>query len=89
MFARMRTRPEEGHGSRSSPPGKLTTFPGKSSYQIVIESIELAGLGALMALLEKRRQAFAKEGLFDAARKKPLPYLPAVVGVVTSPTGAP
>jgi exodeoxyribonuclease VII large subunit len=86
VFARMRTRPEEGVEVVAT--GKLTTFPGKSSYQIVVESIELAGLGALMALLEKRRQAFAREGLFDEARKKPLPYLPQVIGVVTSPTGA-
>jgi exodeoxyribonuclease VII large subunit len=86
VFARMKTRPEEGVEVVAT--GKLTTFPGKSSYQIVVESVELAGLGALMALLEKRRQAFAKEGLFDQARKRPIPYLPAVIGVVTSPTGA-
>ncbi|MEQ9045310.1 MAG: exodeoxyribonuclease VII large subunit, partial [Sneathiellaceae bacterium] len=68
--------------------GKLTTFPGRSKYQMVIERMELAGLGALMALLEQRRQALAAEGLFAAERKRPLPYLPAVIGVVTSPTGA-
>eukprot|EP01037_Dinobryon_pediforme_P008996 gene8995-9077_t len=68
--------------------GKLTTFPGSSKYQIVIESIELAGLGALMALLELRRKKLAAEGLFDAARKQLLPYLPKVIGVITSPTGA-
>ena len=68
--------------------GKLTTFPGSSKYQIVIESLEPAGVGALMALLEERRRKLAAEGLFDAARKRPIPYLPRVIGVVTSPTGA-
>ncbi len=68
--------------------GRLTTYPGRSKYQIVVERIEPAGIGALMALLEERRRLLAAEGLFDAARKKPLPYLPEVVGVVTSPTGA-
>jgi exodeoxyribonuclease VII large subunit len=85
-FARMKVRPEEGLEVIAT--GKLTTFPGKSSYQIVIEQLELAGLGALMALLEMRRKTLASEGLFDAARKKALPFLPRVVGVVTSPTGA-
>ena len=68
--------------------GKLTTFPGSSNYQIVIDTLEPAGAGALMALLEERRKKLAAEGLFDAARKRPLPYLPRVIGVVTSPTGA-
>jgi exodeoxyribonuclease VII large subunit len=68
--------------------GKLTTFPGKSSYQIVIEAIEPAGVGALMALLDERRRRLAAEGLFDAGRKRPLPFLPQVIGVITSPTGA-
>ena len=68
--------------------GRLTTFPASSKYQLVIEEIAPAGVGALMAMLEKRRQALAAEGLFDAARKRPLPYLPAVIGVITSPTGA-
>lgn len=68
--------------------GKLTTYAGRSNYQMVIESMELAGAGALMALLEKRKQALMAEGLFDAARKRPLPYLPKVIGVITSPTGA-
>ena len=85
-FARMRVRPEEGLEVVAI--GKLTTFPGKSSYQIVIEQLELAGLGALMALLEARRKALAQEGLFDTARKRKAPFLPRVVGVVTSPTGA-
>lgn len=68
--------------------GKVTTYPGKSSYQVVVESMEPAGAGALMAVLEKRRKTLEAEGLFAIERKKPLPYLPRVVGVVTSPTGA-
>ena len=68
--------------------GRLTTYPGRSKYQIVIERMELAGAGALMALFEKLRAALAGEGLFDGARKKPLPFLPRTIGVVTSPTGA-
>ena len=68
--------------------GRLTTYPGRSKYQIVIERMELAGAGALMALLEKLKAQLAAEGLFDASTKKPLPFLPRVIGVVTSPTGA-
>ena len=68
--------------------GKLTTYAGRSNYQMVIESMEPAGAGALMALLEKRKQTLTAEGLFDASRKRPLPYLPKVIGVITSPTGA-
>ena len=68
--------------------GRLTTYPGRSQYQIVVETLEPAGLGALMALLEERKQRLAAEGLFDEARKQLLPYLPEVIGVVTSPTGA-
>ncbi len=68
--------------------GRLTTYPGRSKYQLVVERIEPAGMGALMALLEERRRQLTAEGLFDPARKRPLPYLPAVIGVVTSPTGA-
>ena len=68
--------------------GKLTTYPGRSNYQIVIERMEIAGEGALLALLEKTKARLAAEGLFDAARKRALPYLPRVIGVVTSPTGA-
>ena len=68
--------------------GKLTTYPGRSKYQIVIERMEIAGAGALMALLEQRRRKLTAEGLFDPARKRPLPFLPDVIGVVTSPTGA-
>ncbi|MBL8590022.1 MAG: exodeoxyribonuclease VII large subunit [Methylobacteriaceae bacterium] len=86
VFGRMKVRPEEGLEVIAT--GKITTFPGKSAYQIIVEQIELAGLGALMALLEQRRRKLAAEGLFVEARKQPLPFLPAVVGVVTSPTGA-
>ncbi|AQR74062.1 exodeoxyribonuclease VII large subunit [Sphingomonas sp. LM7] len=68
--------------------GKLTIYPGRSKYQIVIERMELAGEGALMALFEKLKAKLAGEGLFDAARKKPLPHMPRTIGVVTSPTGA-
>ncbi|MFL2769496.1 MAG: exodeoxyribonuclease VII large subunit [Rhodospirillaceae bacterium] len=79
-------RPEEGMEVVAS--GRLTTYPGRSSYQIIIESFELAGAGALLKLLEDRRKNLAAEGLFDEARKRPLPSLPDVIGVVTSPTGA-
>ncbi|WP_176592350.1 exodeoxyribonuclease VII large subunit [Sphingobium sp. EM0848] len=68
--------------------GKLTTYPGRSKYQMVIERMELAGEGALMALLEKLKQKLAAEGLFDRDRKRRLPFMPRVIGVVTSPTGA-
>ena len=85
-FARMKLKPEEGLEVVAT--GRLTTFPGKSSYQIVVEQLELAGIGALMALLEARRKKLAEEGLFDQARKRKIPFLPKVVGVVTSPTGA-
>src|SRR3954468_15896949 len=68
--------------------GRITTFPGQSKYQIVIETLEPAGLGALMALVEERKSKLQAEGMFHAARKKPLPYLPEVIGIVTSPTGA-
>ena len=68
--------------------GKLTTYPGRSNYQIVIERMEIAGEGALLALLEKTKARLAAEGLFDAQRKRAIPYLPRVIGVVTSPTGA-
>lgn len=68
--------------------GKLTTYPGRSSYQIVIDSMEIAGEGALLALLAKLKAKLQAEGLFDPARKRPLPFLPRTIGVVTSPTGA-
>ena len=83
---RLRVRPEAGMEVILT--GKLSTYAGSSRYQIIVEQMELAGLGALMALLEERRKKLAAEGLFDTARKKKLPFLPEVIGVVTSPTGA-
>ncbi|MGH7065342.1 MAG: exodeoxyribonuclease VII large subunit [Stellaceae bacterium] len=83
---RLALKPEDGMEVVCS--GRLTTFPGRSKYQLVVDSIELAGIGALLKLLEERRQRLAAEGLFAAERKKPLPYLPDVIGVVTSPSGA-
>ena len=68
--------------------GKLTTYPGRSNYQLVIERMEVAGEGALLALLAKTKARLEAEGLFDAARKRPIPFLPRTIGVVTSPTGA-
>ncbi len=85
-FLRLKIKPEEGLEVIAT--GKVTTFAGKSAYQIVVESLEPAGVGALMALLEERRRKLAAEGLFDEGRKRPLPFLPGVIGVVTSPTGA-
>src|SRR6478672_4505655 len=85
-FGRMRVRPEEGLDVIVT--GKLTTFAGSSKYQLVIDSLEPAGVGALMALLEERKRKLTAEGLFDEARKQLLPFLPEVIGVVTSPTGA-
>jgi len=85
-FQRLRLRPEEGLEVVAV--GRLTTYPGKSGYQIVIEALEFAGAGAIMAMLEERKRRLAAEGLFDPARKVPLPFLPLVVGVITSPTGA-
>jgi exodeoxyribonuclease VII large subunit len=86
VAGRMRFKPQEGLEVIAT--GKLTTYPGSSKYQIVIEALEPAGIGALMALMEERKKKLAAEGLFDEARKQLLPYLPEVIGVVTSPTGA-
>uniref|UniRef100_UPI000C302827 exodeoxyribonuclease VII large subunit n=1 Tax=Bosea sp. FBZP-16 TaxID=2065382 RepID=UPI000C302827 len=86
VFGRLKTKPQEGLEVIAI--GKITTFAGKSSYQIIIDSLEPAGIGALMALLEERRKKLAAEGLFDPGRKQLIPFLPRVVGVVTSPTGA-
>lgn len=86
VFSRIKFRPEDGLEVIAT--GRITTFPGKSSYQIIIEQMEPAGIGALMALLEERRKKLQAEGLFETARKRPLPYLPRVIGIVTSPTGA-
>ena len=85
-MSKIALKPEEGIEVIAT--GRLTTYPGRSSYQIIIESLEMAGQGALLKLLEDRRKKLAAEGLFDEDRKKPLPYLPEVIGVVTSPTGA-
>jgi exodeoxyribonuclease VII large subunit len=82
----IRFRPEDGIEVVAL--GRITTYPQRSRYQIVVERLELAGQGALMALLDKRRRALAAEGLFDQDRKKRLPFAPRVIGVVTSPTGA-
>ncbi len=79
-------RPEDGLEVIAT--GRLTTYPGRSRYQLVIEHMEPAGVGALMALFEERKQRLAAEGLFEPTRKRPLPYLPQRIGLVTSPTGA-
>ncbi len=86
VHGRMKFKPQEGLEIIAT--GKLTTYPGSSKYQIVIEAIEPAGVGALMALMEERKKKLAAEGLFDEARKQLLPWLPDVIGVITSPTGA-
>ena len=85
-FGKLSFKPQEGLEVIAT--GRLTTFPGASKYQIVIDDIQPAGAGALMALLDERRRKLEAEGLFAAERKKPLPYLPNVIGIVTSPTGA-
>ncbi len=84
--SKMQVMPEEGMEVIAT--GRMTTFPGQSKYQLIIEDLAPAGAGALMAMLEKRRLALTAEGLFDPARKKLIPYLPRVIGVVTSPSGA-
>ena len=84
--ARLRFRPEMGLEVIAT--GKITTFAGQSRYQLVIEQLEPAGEGALLAQLEERKRRLAAEGLFDEARKQLLPFLPEVIGVITSPTGA-
>jgi exodeoxyribonuclease VII large subunit len=86
VYQRLKIKPEEG--MEVVVQGRVTTYPGSSKYQIVIESLEPAGLGALMALLEERKRKLAAEGLFEEARKKPRPHLPRLVGIITSPTGA-
>ncbi|MFC6490484.1 exodeoxyribonuclease VII large subunit, partial [Nitratireductor sp. GCM10026969] len=85
-FSKLKFLPQEGLEVVAT--GRLTTYPGSSKYQIVIDSIEPAGAGALMALLEERKRKLAAEGLFAEERKRPLPFMPRVIGVVTSPTGA-
>ena len=86
QVAKMQVRPEEGMEVIAT--GRMTTFPGQSKYQLIVDDVAPAGAGALMAMLEKRKAALGAEGLFDPARKKPIPYLPEVIGVVTSPSGA-
>lgn len=86
VFARLKFKPKEGLQVIAT--GKVTTYAGKSSYQIVVEALEPQGEGLLMLLLEERRRRLAAEGLFDSARKRRLPFLPHVIGVVTSPTGS-
>ena len=83
---RLDLKPEDGMEVVCS--GRLTTYPGRSKYQLIVERIELAGIGALLRILEERRHRLAAEGLFAAERKKKLPFLPQVIGIVTSPTGA-
>jgi exodeoxyribonuclease VII large subunit len=83
---RLSVQPEDGMEVIAT--GRLTTYPGRSKYQLIVDSIELAGVGALLKLLEDRRRRLAAEGLFAAERKRKLPFLPEVIGVVTSPTGA-
>lgn len=86
VASKLKIQPEQGLEVIAT--GKITTFPGQSKYQMVIDALEPAGAGALMALLEERKKKLAAEGLFAEERKKPLPSLPKVIGVVTSPTGA-
>jgi exodeoxyribonuclease VII large subunit len=84
--ARLAIKPEDGMEVVCT--GRLTTYPGRSKYQLVIDWMELAGVGALLKMLEERRKRLLAEGLFAEERKKKLPFLPRVIGVVTSPTGA-
>jgi exodeoxyribonuclease VII large subunit len=86
VASRLPIRPEEGFEVVAT--GRITTFGGQSKYQLVIEDIKPAGVGALMVMLEKRKAMLAAEGLFDETRKKTIPYLPDIIGVVTSPSGA-
>ncbi|MDX1921999.1 MAG: exodeoxyribonuclease VII large subunit [Alphaproteobacteria bacterium] len=86
QVGRLKVKPVEG--MEVVVEGRLTTYPGQSKYQIVAEQMALAGVGALMKMLEDRKKKLAAEGLFDEARKKPLPKMPKVIGVITSPTGA-
>ncbi len=85
-LSQLNVRPEEGLEVIVT--GKLTTYPGRSNYQIIIETMELAGQGALLKMLEERKKKLAAEGLFAPERKKKLPFIPRLIGVVTSPTGA-
>lgn len=86
VAARLQIQPEEGMEVVAT--GRVTTFGGQSKYQLVIEQLKPAGVGALMAMLEKRKAVLAAEGLFQTSHKKQIPYLPEVIGVVTSPSGS-
>lgn len=86
VFSRLKIKPEEGMEVIAT--GKVSSYPGSSKYQIVVDALEPAGLGAMMAQLEERKRRLTAEGLFDDARKQPIPFLPTTVGVITSPTGA-
>lgn len=86
VWGRLKFKPDEGLEVIAT--GKISSFPGSSKYQIVIEALEPAGAGALMAQLEERKKRLAAEGLFDEARKRKIPFIPGVVGIITSPTGA-
>ncbi len=86
QFSRLRFRPEEGMEVIAQ--GRITSYPGSSKYQIVIETLEPAGVGALMAMLDERKRKLTAEGLFADERKRKRPFLPKVIGIVTSPTGA-
>ena len=86
VMGRLSMYPEEGMEVVCE--GKLSTYPGRSNYQLIIDKMELAGAGALMALFEKRKKMLAAEGLFDQTRKQELPFMPKTIGVVTSPTGS-
>jgi len=79
---------EVGDGLQVVASGRITTYEGRSNYQIIVEKLEIAGVGAILAMLEKRRQKLLAEGLFDAIHKKPIPFFPKIIGVITSPTGA-
>lgn len=86
VLSKLSVKPEEGLEVICT--GRITSYPGRSQYQLVIDGMELAGEGALLKLLEERRKRLAAEGLFDTARKRPLPFMPRLIGVVTSPSGA-
>ena len=79
---------EIGDGLQICASGRITTFEGRSNYQIIVDKVEIAGVGAILAMIEKRRQKLLAEGLFDEVHKKPLPFFPKIIGVITSPTGA-
>ena len=83
---RLKVKPQQGLEVVCT--GRISTYAGSSRYQLIVDQIELAGLGALMALLEQRKKKLAAEGLFALEKKRKLPFLPEVIGVITSPTGA-